>query len=209
MSEVRGSESIAAEKQALRLQVRRRLLSLGDAQRESAADAMANRVLELPELQAGGAVMICLSFGLEIDTWKLVQRLLDAGREVYVPRAVSKSRRLCLHDYPCQLKTLSFGLKQPTKDSPALAAESIDSTIEAALLLGLGFDRQGFRLGYGGGFFDRFLRSRPFPAIGMGYDVQVFDRLPLQSHDLPMHRLVTESRVWTMSCESGGPGFGK
>jgi len=74
-----------------------------------------------------------------------------------------------------------------------VAAEHIDSTLDAVLVLGMAFDRRGYRLGHGGGYFDRFLAGRPFPAIGLAYDFQVLDQIPVEHHDIAMSIVVTES----------------
>jgi 5-formyltetrahydrofolate cyclo-ligase len=144
-------------------------------------------------------VLTCLSFGDELDTWGLVEGLLAAGKEVYVPRADPRDRRLHVHRYPCELETLSFGLRQPPRLCPELPEERIGEEIGAVLVLGLGFDRRCYRLGHGGGYFDRFFaehRRRPRPrAVGLAYEVQVVDRLPVEEHDVPMDVVVTEERV--------------
>lgn len=62
-------------------------------------------------------------------------------------------------------------------------------------MLGLGFDRRGFRLGYGSGYFDRFLAGRPFPAIALAFAVQLEDELPAEPHDIPMTVIVTENEI--------------
>ena len=134
----------------------------------------------------------------------LVEELLTAGREVFVPRADPRDGKLHVHPYPCALRTLSFGLRQPPRGTPEVAEEAIDGTLDAVLVLGLGFDRRGFRLGYGSGYFDRFLAHRPFPAIGLAFAVQLEERLPNEPHDIPMALVVTETEV----CRPLPPGAG-
>lgn len=183
---------LGATKPELRAELRRRLESIDPATARSAADRIAGRVLELPEVARAEAILTCLSFGAELDTWRLVDRLLESGREVFVPRADPKDRRLHVHRYPCGLRTLSFGLRQPRRDAPELAPEAIEETIGAAFVLGLGFDRRGYRLGYGGGYFDRFLAGRAFPAIGLAFQLQLVEEIPNEPHDVPMAVVVTE-----------------
>lgn len=182
-------------KDALRRRLRTELARLDPDATADAARAMAHRVLDLPEVRTAHGVMVCLSFGVELDTGPLVDGLLAAEKTVFVPRIERKGRRLTLHPYPCPLETLRFGLQQPTPDAPALAAYAIDHSIDVALLLGLGFTRSGWRLGHGGGYFDRFLVDRPFPAIGLAHGAQILDHLDVEDHDIPMDAVVTESRV--------------
>lgn len=182
-------------KRALRETLGARLAQLDPATAASAADRIAERILGLPEIVHARRVFTCLSFGTEVDTWRLVDRLLASGRELFVPRADPKDGRLHVHPYPCPLRTLAFGLQQPPRGTPEVPHDAIDGTLDAALVLGLGFDRRGFRLGYGSGYFDRFLVDRPFPAIGLAYSVQLLDEMPCEPHDIPMKVIVSENEV--------------
>lgn len=189
------SQGLADRKSALRSRFRRRLAALDPPAAEKAARQVADRVLDLPEIQAAHRVFSCLSFDAEINTWDLVRRLLETGREVYVPRTDPATRRLHLHPYPCPLETLSFGLRQPKPDAPELPLDTVDQHIDAALVIGLAFDPAGYRLGHGGGYFDRFLPARPFPTIGLAYELQILDALPRAPHDVPLDIVVTEAAV--------------
>jgi 5-formyltetrahydrofolate cyclo-ligase len=190
---------VNAAKVALRRELRVRLAGLAPDAARRAAEEIARRALALPEVAEAGSVLVCLSFGSELDTWGLVERLLASGKRVYVPRADPRDRRLHLHRYPCGLETLSFGLRQPPRPAPGtepdLPDEGIDMEIGAVFVLGLGFDRRGIRLGYGGGYFDRFFGEHRVPAIGLAYGVQIVDRLPTEPHDVPMTVVVTEDEV--------------
>jgi 5-formyltetrahydrofolate cyclo-ligase len=112
-----------------------------------------------------------------------------------VPRADARDRQLHLHRYPCELVTLAFGLRQPRRGAPELPPTQIDRTLDAVIVLGLGFDRRGFRLGYGSGYFDRFLAGRELLTIGLAFDEQLVDRLPVEAHDVPMRLVVTPSEL--------------
>ena len=185
----------SGSKEAWRQEIRLRLQALDPEAARSAAESLANRVMALPEIEAGQGVLVCLSFGLEVDTWGLVDRLLAAGKRVYVPRAAGRTKQLHLHPYPCELKRLSFGLKQPKSSCPELDPEEIDRQIDVALISGLAFDGRGFRLGYGGGFFDRFLAGRPFFKVGLAYGSQVVERLPSEAHDIPMDAVISDKSI--------------
>lgn len=192
----RTPATTALAKAALREELGARLAGLDPAAAAAAADRVADSVLALPEIAGARRILTCLSFGVELDTWRLADRLLASGRELFVPRADPRDGKLHVHPYPCALRTLSFGLRQPPRGTPELAEPSIDETLDAVLVLGLGFDRRGFRLGYGSGYFDRFLARRPFPAVGLAYEVQMVERLPNEPHDIPMAVVVTEAGIF-------------
>lgn len=183
----------ALAKPALREAMQKRLAALDAATRHRASALATRRVLAAPEVAGASRIFLCLSFGAELDTHALVEALLDSGREVYVPRADPRDRQLHVHRYPCELVTLSFGLRQPKRSAPEVPPEAVDATLDVALVLGLAFDHRGYRLGYGSGYFDRFLAGRPFPALGLAYETQIVERLPAEAHDIPMRSVVTEA----------------
>ena len=189
----------ALEKATLRRQLSESVALFSPALAAEAADRMVERLLQLPEVARSARILTCLSFQNEIDTWRLVDRLLASGCEVYVPRADPRDRQLHVHRYPCDLQELPFGLKQPPRGTREMNAEAINDTIDVALALGLAFDPRGYRLGSGTGYFDRFMAGRPFPAIGMCYQTQLIDRIPDEPHDVPMTAVVTEAGVWRAS----------
>jgi 5,10-methenyltetrahydrofolate synthetase len=188
-----AAESAHATKTALRLALARRLAEMSEEERHRADAALAEAVLALPEVAAARRVFTCLSFGHEADTWGLVERLLNSGKEVFVPRTEAAGRQLHVHPYPCDLVTLSFGLRQPPPGAPQVPDAEVDATVDVALVLGLAFDRRGYRLGHGAGYFDRFLAGRPFPTVGLAYACQIVDELPVENHDVPLRRVVTDA----------------
>ena len=187
--------AVPAAKAILRERLRARLNTIDPATAATAASQVAEHVLALPEVASAERILTCLSFGTEIDTGPLVERLLASGRQVFVPRADPRDGQLHIHSYPCPLSPLPFGLLQPPQGTPELAESAIDRVLQAVLVLGLGFDRRGFRLGHGNGYFDRFLVRRPFPAIGLAFAFQLLDEIPHQPHDLPMAVVVTEAEA--------------
>jgi 5-formyltetrahydrofolate cyclo-ligase len=178
-----------------RVELRARVAALDPAAARAAAERAAARALATTELRFARRILTCLSFGPELDTWGLVAKLLADGRELYVPRADPGDGQLHVHPYPCDLVKLSFGLRQPAAGAPEVPPAAVDRTLEAAIVLGLGFDRRGYRLGHGKGYFDRFLAGRRFPAIGLAFDEQLVDELPAAPHDVPMRIVVTPSEV--------------
>lgn len=179
-----------AAKAELREVMTRRLAGLDPAEAAESAERATARLLGLPEVAAARRLLVCLSFGTEIDTGPLVERLLAEGRELFVPRADPRDHQLHVHPYPCRLVTLGFGLRQPPRGAPEIPREAVTG-LDAVLVLGLAFDRRGYRLGHGSGYFDRFLAGLAVPAIGLTHPVQLVDRLPTEPHDVPMQMVVT------------------
>jgi 5-formyltetrahydrofolate cyclo-ligase len=164
---------------------------------ETASDAVIRNLQTVPEFLGASRVFTCLSFGNEVNTWPLVAMLTaDASRSVYVPRMDRLTGELHVHPYPCALEILKMGLQQPREGEPEVPKDRVASTIDVALVLGVLFDRSGFRLGYGRGCFDRFLRERSFFTIGLAYERQMVDALPAEPHDVRLDAVVTEENVY-------------
>lgn len=161
------------------------------------SERIAANLKTVDEFRRARHILICLSFGSEVDTWRLTDELVSGpDRKVYVPR-VSSDGIMHVHPFPCSLRTLRMGLREPEKGEPEVPCERIDAVLNVALILGLAFDRRrGYRLGQGKGYFDRFLLGRPFHTIGLSLECFLVDGIPVEPHDIPMRMVVTEERVY-------------
>lgn len=189
------ADRIAAEKAAHRKQVRAARCALEPAFCADAAVAAGERILALPELKVAHIVLAYSAATEEIDPAPVVEALHGAGKSVALPRVESHGV-LGIHLY-CDGDDLEVGpfggILQPLESARRVPLESID----AVIVPGVAFDLQGRRLGYGGGFYDRLLpQLRPdCLRIGIAYDEQVVDELPVAEHDEHVRVLVTPSLV--------------
>jgi 5-formyltetrahydrofolate cyclo-ligase len=164
---------------------------------------MTERFLGLPEVGAAAVVMIYWSFGSEPPTAPLLTALHDRGVATALPRIDGDALVVRSYAPGEPLTATSFGAREP------LGGERLDPTaIDLVLVPGVAFDRHGHRVGYGGGFYDRFLPSTRPEAVraAMAYEVQVLDRdLPAGAFDLPVGIVVTEARTLRPSSKEGSP----
>jgi 5-formyltetrahydrofolate cyclo-ligase len=130
----------------------------------------------------------------EVDTLALITETLKVGRRVAVPRSESDGT-LTWKD----LQTLDaltpgrFGILEPAADSGPEVAPDSETVV---LVPGLAFSSDGGRIGYGGGYFDRFLSQFNGISIGLAFDFQILDSLPQTPHDVPVSMVVSESQVY-------------
>lgn len=177
--------------------VRHRVLAARDAlsaaQRQRASARIADLVLSLPEVEGASTVMVFWSFGSEPDTAPLVEALHARGIRVALPRIVGGEMEPRAYAPGDAVTDTSFGAWEPS------AGEVIDPpAIDVVVTPAVAFDRSGRRVGYGGGFYDRFFpRVRPDTLrIGIGFDLQLLDEdLPGGHFDLGLDGVVTESGV--------------
>ena len=177
--------------------VRRRVLAARDAmsgeERERAAGRVAERLLELAEMERASTVMAFWSFGSELDTSPLIDALHARGVRVALPRIVDGDLEPRGYLPGDAVTVTTFGAMEPA------TGERVDPlTIDVIVTPAVAFDRSGRRVGYGGGFYDRFfLRTRPDALrVGVGFDVQLVDQdLPNGHFDLGLDAVVTPSGI--------------
>jgi len=149
----------------------------------------------VPRFALAQGVLVCASFDNAPDTTLVLERAARTKR-VYVPRAIVASRELAIHPYPTELHPSRWGVPEPLPSAPVVSPGCVGQALDAAVLVGLAFGREGLvRLGYGAGFFDRFLSGCPVYAVGLCYDELLVDGLPRSDWDVPMHAVVTDRRV--------------
>lgn len=131
-------------------------------ERRAVWDAQIRRFLaELPAYQGARRIMTYLSIGWEVDTWGIVAHLEQLGREIYVPVVRREPRGLVptLYTGRENLVPAVFGILEPVPGAPTLSPAELDLII----VPGLAFTRAGFRIGYGGGYYDRLLAASSAP----------------------------------------------
>jgi len=194
-SSARRTEVYESEKTEIRRRIleRRRTLPAEDMERRSAA--IQSRLLELEEYRRTRTVHCYVSVKGEVDTRRLIERMLRSRKRVVVP-IVDPERRTLRHSEIASLDELtkgSFGLLEP-------APEDIRSVrlaeIDLVIVPGVAFDARGDRIGFGGGFYDHFLMEMHVPKIGLAYEFQILERVPVSPHDIKMDKIVTEYRVY-------------
>ena len=196
----------ASELKRAKRDIRRSVLAardaLGEAERVARSTAIHERFLTLPEVRDAGVVMGFWSFGSEVATPPLLEALHARGVWVCLPRIEDGDLVAVAYEPGDPLRETSFGARQPAAGT-ILAPE----VLELVVTPGVAFDRFGHRIGYGGGFYDRFLprTRRGVPRIAIAFDLQVIPQeLPVGSFDLGVDVIVTETE--TIRCAPSGNG---
>jgi 5-formyltetrahydrofolate cyclo-ligase len=171
--------------------------ALSPAERAASSLRVAERLLGLPQVRGARAVLGFSSFGTEIDTRPVLERLLAAHVLVALPRIVGKRAMVAqlVSDLERDLEPGRWGIPQPREGLEQVPPERFD----CVLVPGSAFDEQARRCGYGGGFYDSYLpRTRTGCFwVAPAFEAQVVDEIPQEPHDLRVHALVTERRVIT------------
>ncbi|MDP3097932.1 MAG: 5-formyltetrahydrofolate cyclo-ligase [Syntrophales bacterium] len=188
--------------------IRKRIMTLRNAMPLEAIAAksceIVRRLKELQEIRESSTLMVFLSFGSEVVTDGLIVWGWEAGKRIVVPFCHPESRELtpCLLGDFAELETGHYGIREPKADRliPVPREE-----IDAVLIPAVAFDRQGRRVGYGGGYYDRFLPEIPRAArIGAAFACQIVAEIPPDPHDVPADRIVTEDELILAGIRSSG-----
>ncbi len=142
--------------------------------------------------------MVYVDFRAEVETGTLLEEVLERGKRLVLPKVQPRGLLACLRvtDTKDDLVAGRHGILEPRSDGTiAVCPREIDLVV----VPGVAFTRYGYRLGYGGGYYDRFLAQEApgAVAIGLAFEVQMAECLPVESHDRPVDMVITESGVYT------------
>ena len=177
--------------------------ALDPALRQEASQAIYDRLFALDIWQNATQICAYMSIRGEIDTLPIIRKALADGKSVALPCTTTGAdegqmvfRQLTLPMK--QLEVGRFGIPEPPQTCPTLAVSQMQNTV--MLLPALAFDRLGYRLGYGGGYYDRYLaqakeQSISLLGVGLVFDELVADTLPHHPHDIPAHLIITQRRI--------------
>ncbi|GIU96804.1 MAG: 5-formyltetrahydrofolate cyclo-ligase [Actinomycetota bacterium] len=195
-----GADDLGAAKRALRRAVLERRDAIPPSERARAAAAIVRAFLDLPELEGARRVMAFVSFGSEVPTGGLLEALRERGAEPLVPRLAGGEIEAVPWSPAGPMRRTAFGALEP------IGVEPVDpGTIDAVAVPGVAFDPRGGRVGYGGGYYDRFTRRLRVgvPRIALAFDLQVVETVPEGPDDGRVDLIVTERRVLRCALSTG------
>lgn len=168
------------DKKALRRQISEQKKALSEAQIAEFSQDLLEQLVCHPMYRQASAIYGYLSYNQEVRTEPILRRAQADGKRIAVPKVFGEEMRfLWLEDWS-QIAEGYCGIPEPVE------GEIADDPTALVLMPGLAFDPQGHRLGYGGGFYDRFLAKEPHPTLALCYGFQLLDFLETEPHDLPV-----------------------
>lgn len=197
------TDSFAFQRKQLRHNIqalRNRLLT---EERAELDRCLFDRVLALPLLQVAQSFFVYCSYQSEVATESLIDQLLFMGKTVCVPLTHPSTSTMEAIEIKSRQTDLAPGYRGIPEPLPSLRPGRVypPDRLEVAFIPGSVFDKHGYRLGYGGGYYDRFLAlAAPRTLrIGLAYSFQMIPQIPQLPHDVPMDLLVTDQECFTWS----------
>lgn len=175
------------EKSALRRVITEKKLSLTPAQIEAASIDLSQQFLQHPLYRQANTLYAYLSYNQEVRTDAIIRQALADGKTVAVPKIFGQIMRFVRIHTESPILSGYKGIPEPKEN------DIVQDPNALVLMPGLAFSPNGQRMGYGGGFYDRFLAAESHPTIALCFDFQLVDRIPVQKHDIPVDVVLSAS----------------
>lgn len=177
------------DKKALRREIGAKKRALTPEQIETRSATLANRLYRTPQYRDCKSLYAYLSFNQEVRTNPIIEQAWADGKRVAVPKVVGDGMVfIWIESFDNLAPQGAFHIMEPVENGPVASDKSA-----LILMPGLAFDPAGHRVGYGGGYYDRYLAAQPcHPTVALCYDFQLFDHLEVDEYDVPVDRVITD-----------------
>jgi 5-formyltetrahydrofolate cyclo-ligase len=191
-----SSESVAKTKIAIRKTIIQKREALGDLEKDEKNLAIAQRLFGMDEFKKSKTIFCFLSTSFEVQTERVIRESLRLGKQVLVP-LLDPGENLKASRIPSMDIDFVLGEYDVRQPAPKFRDIVPFSNIDFVVVPGLAFDSFGNRIGYGGGFYDKFFKkiTGNVSRVAVGYDFQLFNLVPHSDLDEPVHFLITETKA--------------
>lgn len=170
------------DKKELRRMIREQKRAMTEAEIISRSEALGQLFLASEAYKNAGTIYGYLPYNQEVRTVPMLEQALRDGKRVAVPKCYGDEMRFIFMDDLSKVEKGYAGIPEPVADEPVA-----DDVTALVLMPGLAFDPEGHRIGYGGGFYDKFLEAEPgHPTLALCYEFQMLPHLETEEHDIPV-----------------------
>ncbi|WP_368504754.1 5-formyltetrahydrofolate cyclo-ligase [Alkalihalophilus sp. As8PL] len=182
------------DKEECRKMFKQSLKNLSDLAVKQQSNELTNQLVMQPYWIEATVIGLTISKEKEVDTTTLIQHAWADGKQVVVPKVKKGTREMSFYQIYSfdDLEDIFFGLKEPIQDRCKKIEKNV---IDLVIVPGLGFDLQGFRMGYGGGFYDTYLEGFNGVTCALAFDCQVIRSIPIEDHDQQIDHLIVPHGV--------------
>ena len=170
------------DKKELRRMIREQKRAMTEAEIVQRSEALGRLFLESEAYKNAGTIYGYLPYNQEVRTVPMLEQALNDGKRVAVPKCYGDEMRFIFMDDLSKVEKGYANIPEPIADDPVA-----DDKTALVLMPGLAFDKEGHRIGYGGGFYDKFLEAEPgHPTLALCYAFQMLPHLETEEHDIPV-----------------------
>lgn len=177
------------EKQEIRQFITHQLNTLD--RRQQREQQIYDRLFTVSAWENARSIAVTLSFRNECSTDPIIEKAWELGKQVVIPKVVQREMKFFEYLPNSRLVETTMGIREPDDT----AVERSLNTIDLCLVPGRAFMRNGFRVGWGGGFYDRALVDYPGNTLAVAFECQLVPAFAVESFDRPVDQIVTESEV--------------
>lgn len=190
-------------KKSIRKMIAARRKASTEEERALANEKITASVLEMPEFQQASCIYIYIAYNREVETRAIIEAAWKAGKQVAVPRVEGKEMTFYLLESFDQLSPGCFGIPEPVEGLAPAACE------EALMIMpGVAFDSCCCRVGYGGGFYDRYLEQHSdHPKVALAFSFQMIPEAPTEPTDIFPDKLITEEKIYIRNVSYANKGI--
>ena len=181
-------------KATLRKSMMKKLAELREDERKEISRELALHFFETDLWKESETIGIYLSFGNEWNTQNIIEKAWQEGKEVVIPKTIPDVKEMNFYqiDSFSEVKEGHFGIQEPIIERTIYTDKH---AIDLLVVPGLIFSKDGYRIGFGGGYYDRFLTDFIHPTISLVWSEQLVDYLPTNQYDLPVQYILTEKGI--------------
>lgn len=191
---------VKSKKTFLRKNFLKRRSEISDSNKKSKSIKILSKLIKLDKLKNADNICTYVSKTGEVDTILLIEHLISMNKSVYVPKSNIKSNVMTFYKIN-SLSELSLGAFSVLEPIPGLEEYKNHNKYDLCIVPALSFDKQGFRLGYGKGYYDRFLKNFDGVKIGLCFDEFITETLPKYNTDIAVDMIISEDE--TILCKGG------
>ncbi len=167
------------------------LKNMPASKKKTAEQILTKRLLESALWENAETIGITMAQGFEWDTKPIIEAAWDQKKNVAVPKCIPEQRKLVFYKLTdfSQLEVVYYQLLEP---NPEETMKIDKQKIDLLIVPGIAYDKKGYRIGFGGGYYDRFLADFSGETVSLVHTMQLTDYLPSEAFDIPVRNLMTE-----------------
>ncbi|MCP1125174.1 5-formyltetrahydrofolate cyclo-ligase [Bacillus sp. AFS018417] len=182
------------EKKRLRKEILQRMNALSEEQYTTLSAKIVDSLYKQREWIEAKTIGITLSMEREVNTYAIIEKAWEEGKAIVVPKCNRETRTMTFRQITNfeQLETVYMNLREP---DPSITEEVSAEEIDLLLVPGVAFTRKGERVGYGGGYYDRYLVNYKEKTLSLVFDFQIVSHIPVEPFDKTVQKIITEKET--------------
>lgn len=185
------------DKKGMRTQLKEMLSKLSEPLYEDLSKQIATHLFDDEDWKQANVIGITISKFPEVDTYRIIKKAWEQGKLVAVPKCYPKEKKMSfrlLTEFS-QLESVFYGLLEPIEEKTKVINHE---QIDLLLVPGLAYTIEGFRLGFGGGYYDRYLKDYSGKTVSLAFQSQIIPQLKVENHDIPVEKIITNDKVFVV-----------